>query len=114
MLVNMPIGNKLAGAVVRLFGGLFSPALDKTKVFGLENLPETGFLLLPNNLIGSDVVLLQSVCPRPIRYILDESVYRIEPLNRFFRSRNSITMPSVRTEEAIYEAANRIGKGEVV
>ena len=110
----MPSSKKLAGAVSRLFGGLLSPAFDKTKVFGLENLPGWGFLLLPNNLIGRDVVLLESACPRPIRYIVDESVYRGGPLNRFFRSRSSVKMSSVRTEEAVCEAANRIRKGEIV
>jgi acyl-[acyl-carrier-protein]-phospholipid O-acyltransferase/long-chain-fatty-acid--[acyl-carrier-protein] ligase len=69
---------------------------------------------LPNNLIGRDVVLLQSACPRPILYIVDESVYRAGPLNRFFRLGSSIKMSSLRTEEAVCEAANRIRKGEVV
>jgi hypothetical protein len=44
------------------------------KTFGLENLPEGGFLLLPNNLTGLDAVVLQNACSRPIRFIVNESI----------------------------------------
>jgi acyl-[acyl-carrier-protein]-phospholipid O-acyltransferase / long-chain-fatty-acid--[acyl-carrier-protein] ligase len=100
--------------IVRLFGDLFRRALDKTRVLGLENLPEGGFLLLPNNLIAREAVALQLVCSRPIRYIVDESIYRGAPLKRFLRSRGSIALPSVRTEYAVCEASNRIRRGEIV
>ncbi len=32
-------------------------SVNKVKALGLENLPEGGFLLLPNNLTGRDVVV---------------------------------------------------------
>ena len=110
----MPIGKKLYGVVVRLFDGLFRFSVGKTKTFGFENLPAGGFLLLPNNLTGRNPERLQLACRRPIRYIVDESIYRIQPLNRFLRGRVSITRPDVRTEEAIREAANCIRNGEIV
>ena len=110
----MPIGQKCRGLILRFFGGLVTLSFDKAKTFGLENLPEGGFLFLPNNLIGLDAVVLQLACPRPIRFIVNESIYRIEWLNPFFRSRGAIPMPSVRAEEAVREAATRIRQGEIV
>jgi len=110
----MPIGQKFRGLILRLFGGLSRLSVDKARTFGLENLPEGGFLLLPNNLSGLDAVTLQLACPRPIRFIVNESIYRVEWLNPFFRSRGAIPMPSVRAEEALCEAANRVRQGETV
>jgi len=110
----MPIGQKWRGLILRLFGGLFTLSFDKAKTFGLENLPERGFLLLPNNLIGFNAVVLQLACPRPIRFIVNESIYCVEWLNPFFRSRGAIPTPGVRAEEAVCEAANRIRQGEIV
>jgi acyl-[acyl-carrier-protein]-phospholipid O-acyltransferase/long-chain-fatty-acid--[acyl-carrier-protein] ligase len=93
---------------------VFEPSLGKAKTFGLENLPEGGFLLLPSNLTGPDAVVLQEACPRPIRFIINESIYRIEWLNPFFRSRRALALPDVWAEEAVQEAANRVRQGEVV
>ena len=110
----MPIGQKFRGLILRLFGGLSRLSIDKARTFGLENLPEGGFLLLPNNLTGLDALALELACPRPIRFIVNESIYRIKRLNPFFRSRGAIPMPSVRAEEALCEAANRVRQGEIV
>ena len=109
----MPIGKKCQRSDLRLFGGLRRLSIGKAKIFGLDNLPDTGFLLLPNNLTGLDAVMLQSVCPRPVRFIVNESIYCIEWLEPFFRSSGAIPMQSVRTEEAVREAANRIRQGEI-
>ena len=94
------------------FAGLRGLSVNKVKTFGLENLPEGGFLLLPNNLTGLNAVVLQNACPRPIRFIVNESIYRIE--GHFFRSIDAIPMPNVWAEPAVREAADRICQGEIV
>jgi hypothetical protein len=53
-LLSMPIGKKRQRSDLRLFGGLRRLSIAKAKIFGLDNLPDTGFLLLPNNLTGLD------------------------------------------------------------
>ena len=108
------IGQKFRELVFRSFGSLFAGSIKKAKTFGLENLPDGGFLLLPNNLIELDAVLLQLACPRPIRFIIHESIYRMKWLNPFFRLAGGIPMSNVRTKEAVREAAERIRQGEIV
>jgi acyl-[acyl-carrier-protein]-phospholipid O-acyltransferase / long-chain-fatty-acid--[acyl-carrier-protein] ligase len=87
-------------------------SVSKAKTFGLENLPEGGFLLLPNNLTSRDAVVLQKACPRPIRFIVNESIYRAEW--RFFRSVDAIPVPNVGAEAALREAADRVCQGEII
>jgi acyl-[acyl-carrier-protein]-phospholipid O-acyltransferase / long-chain-fatty-acid--[acyl-carrier-protein] ligase len=110
----MPTGQKCRGLILRLFGSPFRLSFDKAKTFGLENLPDKGFLLLPNNLSGLNAVVLQLACPRPIRFIVNKSIYGLERLYPFFRSKGAIPVQSVLAEEAVSEAANRIRQGEIV
>jgi acyl-[acyl-carrier-protein]-phospholipid O-acyltransferase/long-chain-fatty-acid--[acyl-carrier-protein] ligase len=93
---------------------LFAGSINKAKTFGLEDLPDGGFLLLPNNMIDFDAVVLQLACPRPIRFIVHESIYHIKWLNPFFRLAGAIPMSNVWANEAVREAADRIRRGEIV
>jgi acyl-[acyl-carrier-protein]-phospholipid O-acyltransferase/long-chain-fatty-acid--[acyl-carrier-protein] ligase len=101
-------------SILRLFRGSVRASLRNIKVFGAEDLPKGGFLLLPNHLTDLDPAALQSACPRPIRFIVQESIFRVSWLNEFFRRANAIPLPNVRTEEAAREAATRIRASEVV
>src|SRR5215213_6272527 len=63
----------LARAVARL--------LYRVRTSGLEHLPATGgVLLISNHISYVDMVVLQLVCPRPIRFIGHKGLRR----NRFF------------------------------
>lgn len=105
---------KFRESILRLFGGSVTGSLKKVKSFGVENLPNGGFLLLPNHMAELDPVALQLACPRPIRFIAQESVYKLRWLNPFFRLVNAIAIPNVRTKEAAHGAAARISADEVV
>jgi acyl-[acyl-carrier-protein]-phospholipid O-acyltransferase / long-chain-fatty-acid--[acyl-carrier-protein] ligase len=89
-------------------------AIYKVKPSGLENLPEGGFLLLPNHLNHVDALALQLACPRPIRFIVHRSIYEIPWLNPIFKLAGAIPISNVRTKEALYKAVDRIRRGEVV
>ena len=52
--------------------------------------------------------------PRPIRFIVHESIYRIGWLNPIFKLIEAIPISNVRAKEALREAADRIRKGEIV
>src|SRR2546429_7568672 len=68
---------------------------------GLENLPEGGFLLLPNHITWVDAMVLQLACPRPIRYIVDQEFYRRPSLHRFLRLARCIPIDARRSRSAI-------------
>ena len=61
-----------------------------------------------------DAVVLQLACPRPIRFIVHESIYRIAWLNPIFKLIEAIPISNVRAKEAVREAADRIKSGEIV
>jgi acyl-[acyl-carrier-protein]-phospholipid O-acyltransferase / long-chain-fatty-acid--[acyl-carrier-protein] ligase len=86
----------------------------RVKTFGLENLAKSGFLLVPNHMTYVDAVVLQLACPRPIRFIVHESIYRISWLQPIFRLIEAIPISSGRARDALREAASRIKQGEIV
>src|SRR5215472_6821474 len=101
-------------SILRLFRGSVRASLRNIKAFGARDLPKGGFLLLPNHLTDLDPAALQSACRRPIRFIVQESIFRVSWLNAFFRQANAIPLSNVRAEEAGREAVARIRGGEVV
>ncbi|MBV9299567.1 MAG: AMP-binding protein [Verrucomicrobia bacterium] len=109
-----PLGQRFRQSVFRLFGNLVAGIFYHVKTFGIENLPEAGFLLVPNHMTYVDAVVLQLACPRPIRFIVHESIYRIAWLTPIFKLVETIPISNLRAKEAIREAAERIRKGEIV
>lgn len=81
---------------------------------GKEQLPSGGFLLLPNHITWVDAIVLQLACPRPIRFIIDESYYRNGFLNPFLRLIGCIPITSRRAKDAMRGAAEKLRAGEVV
>ena len=81
---------------------------------GAERLPEGGFLLLPNHISWIDAIMLSMACPRPIRFIIDEGVYRNPILNPLLRSVSCIPITGRKAKDGMREAAARIRAGEIV
>jgi acyl-[acyl-carrier-protein]-phospholipid O-acyltransferase/long-chain-fatty-acid--[acyl-carrier-protein] ligase len=86
----------------------------RVNALGVETLPLGGSLLLPNHITWVDAVLLQVACPRPIRYIIDSSIYRTRILHPIFRALKCIPIDARHSRDAIREAAERIAQGEIV
>ncbi|MDQ3623956.1 MAG: 1-acyl-sn-glycerol-3-phosphate acyltransferase, partial [Verrucomicrobiota bacterium] len=104
----------LAERSIRGFGQLVASLIYRLKVFGREQLPGTGFLLLPNHLTWVDAVILQLACPRPIRFIVFEHIYKLPWLNPIFRAVGALPISSRRARDAVRAAAEAIGRGEIV
>jgi acyl-[acyl-carrier-protein]-phospholipid O-acyltransferase / long-chain-fatty-acid--[acyl-carrier-protein] ligase len=81
---------------------------------GLENLPEGGFLLLPNHITWVDALVLQFACPRPIRYIVDQEFYDKPLLRSFMRTVGCIPIDVRHSRSAIRAAAEQLAAGEIV
>jgi acyl-[acyl-carrier-protein]-phospholipid O-acyltransferase / long-chain-fatty-acid--[acyl-carrier-protein] ligase len=81
---------------------------------GLENLPEGGFLLLPNHITWVDALVLQFACPRPIRYIVDQEFYRKPMLRSFMRAVGCIPIDVRHSRSAIRAATEQLAAGEIV
>ena len=114
LTMPIPTGQRFRQKAFRLFASLVAGIIYRVKTFGLENLPKAGFLLVPNHMTYVDAVVLQLACPRPIRFVVHESIYRIGWLNPIFRLLEAIPISSVRAKEAVRVAADRIRAGEIV
>jgi acyl-[acyl-carrier-protein]-phospholipid O-acyltransferase/long-chain-fatty-acid--[acyl-carrier-protein] ligase len=99
---------------LRFFGLGFARLIYRVSVSGLENLPEGGFLLLPNHITWIDAIVLLLASPRPIRFIIDEGVYRNRVLHPVLRAVGCIPITARKAKDAMRDAAARIRAGEIV
>src|SRR5881396_1902118 len=86
----------------------------RVHALGLENLPEGGFLLLPNHITWVDALILQFGCPRPIRYIIDQEFYNKPTLKPFLRTVGCIPIDIRHSRSAIRAATEQLAAGEIV
>ena len=109
-----PLGHSLREKIFRSVASVLVRIFYRVRRFGLENLPEGGFLLLPNHMSYVDAVVLQLACPRPIRFVVHESIYQVKWLTPIFKLVRAIPISSVRAKDAIRAAADQIKAGEIV
>ncbi|HEX4639793.1 MAG TPA: AMP-binding protein [Chthoniobacterales bacterium] len=107
---------KLSGSerLLRLFGLAFARLLYRVTTTGVDKLPAGGFLLLPNHISWIDAIVLSLACPRPVRFIIDEGVYRNRLLNPVLRAVSCIPITGRKAKDGMREAVARIRAGEIV
>ena len=86
----------------------------RVRSLGIENLPASGCLLLPNHITWVDALVLQFACPRPIRYIIDQEFYHKPMLRPFMRTVGCIPIDVRHPRSAIRAATEQIAAGEIV
>jgi acyl-[acyl-carrier-protein]-phospholipid O-acyltransferase/long-chain-fatty-acid--[acyl-carrier-protein] ligase len=96
------------------FGRPLVRCFYRATTLGLENLPQGGFLLLPNHISWVDAIILQLACPRPIRYVIDHEYYHKPILHPFLRAMGCIPINTRHSHPAVRAAAEKIGAGEIV
>lgn len=97
-----------------LLGKVIARCVYRVSVYGLSNLPQEGFLLLPNHVTWVDAIILQLACPRPIRFVLHDSIYKNRLLNPLFRLLGVIPISATRAKEGVRLATECIQRGEIV
>src|ERR1700731_4640357 len=114
LIMPTRLGHKSREFFLRALGGILASSIYRVKTFGRENLPEGGFLLLPNHMSYIDAVVLQLACPRPIRFVVHESIYQVKWLTPIFKLVRAIPISGIHAKDAIRAAANQIKAGEIV
>ena len=101
--------------LLRLALGLIARAFYRVTPVGLDSLPATGgVLLLPNHISYVDAVILQLACPRPIRFLVYDQIYRTRFLHWGLRLLGAIPISPKIARTAIETAVNALARGEVV
>jgi acyl-[acyl-carrier-protein]-phospholipid O-acyltransferase/long-chain-fatty-acid--[acyl-carrier-protein] ligase len=100
--------------LIRGGGLLLASLIYRVTTFHRERLPEGGFLLLPNHLTWVDAIVLQLACPRPIRFIVFEEIFRQRWLHPIFRAVGALPISSKRAKDAVKAASEAIQRGEIV
>jgi acyl-[acyl-carrier-protein]-phospholipid O-acyltransferase / long-chain-fatty-acid--[acyl-carrier-protein] ligase len=89
--------------------------LYHVRTSGLERLPASGgVLLISNHITYVDVVVLQLVCPRPIRFVGHKGLRRNPFFNWCFDVSGSIALSEQSPEEGREAAVRALQRGEVV
>jgi len=101
--------------LLRLALGLIGRTFYRVTPVGMEALPATGgVLLLPNHISYVDAVILQLACPRPIRFLVYDQIYRARFLHWGLRLLGAIPISPKIARTAIETAVQALARGEVV
>lgn len=81
---------------------------------GIDNIPEEGPALLICNHVGfADAIVISAACPRPIRFIMESSIFRIAVLSTIFRGMKAIPVAPQKEDPAVYERAFELVAAEL-
>jgi acyl-[acyl-carrier-protein]-phospholipid O-acyltransferase/long-chain-fatty-acid--[acyl-carrier-protein] ligase len=84
-------------------------------VIGFKNIPETGgVLLLGNHISWIDWAIVQIASPRPVRFVMERSIYQRWYLKWFFDIFGVIPISSAASRSALEAITELLNKGEVV
>lgn len=76
---------------------------------GIENIPEHGpALLICNHVSYADAIVISAGCSRPIRFIMESSIFKIPVLSTIFRGMKAIPVAPAKQDPVVYERAFEI------
>ncbi|MHC6802911.1 1-acyl-sn-glycerol-3-phosphate acyltransferase, partial [Vibrio antiquarius] len=94
--------------VVRFVVWMLTHTIYRVKHKNLHNLPEQGgALIVCNHVSYMDALLLSAVCPRLIRFVMEEDYANLPPLRRFLR-RTGVIPISASNRNSIRRAFNDV------
>ena len=92
--------------LLRFVAFMVTRLVYRFKVRGDENIPTTGAaILVCNHVSFVDAVLLMAASPRPIRFIMDQQIFKMPVLGWFFKLAKAIPIASQRVDPAAYDQA---------
>src|SRR4051812_30125733 len=96
----MSFGERLLRGV----GQVLAATVYRVQTHGRERLPAGGFLLLPNHLTWVDAIVLQVSCPRPIRFVVFEPIFRNKWLHPILSIMGALPISPTRAKESLRAA----------
>jgi 1-acyl-sn-glycerol-3-phosphate acyltransferase len=92
--------------LLRFVAWLLSHLVYRFRVSGDEHIPVAGAaILVCNHVSFVDAVLLMAASPRPIRFVMDQRIFRVPVLGALFRLAKAIPIALKAEDPTAYEAA---------
>lgn len=114
-LVSLSILRLLPGDFIRLVGGAIVRSIYRIQVVNPERVPaEGGALLLPNHVTFADGLFISAACPRPVRFVMDESFMAKRSIRLFVSIFETVTIRRDQPREAIRITIDALKKGDLV
>ena len=92
--------------LLRFLSWLLVHTLYRIQANGALHIPERGAALIVSNHVSYvDALLLMAVSPRPIRFVMDVTIFRIPVMSWLFRDARAIPIASRQVDEQVMERA---------
>lgn len=89
----------------------------RPKYYGFDKIPETGpAVLIANHVSYLDGLIIHAGCNRPVRYIIDKSIYEVPVVHHFMSRAGAIPIAPKReiVEQALDQVSEALRNGELV
>lgn len=95
--------------LLRFLAWLLVRFIYRLELRGIENIPAAGPALLICNHVGfADAIVISAACPRPIRFIMESSIFKIPVVSVLFRGMKAIPVAPAKEDAQVYERAFQI------
>jgi 1-acyl-sn-glycerol-3-phosphate acyltransferase len=92
--------------LLRFLSWLLVTVLYRLRIEGIDRIPEHGpALLICNHVSFVDPIVISAACRRPVRFIMEASIFRIPVLNVVFRGMKAIPVAPAKEDPEVYERA---------
>ena len=92
--------------LLRFIAWLLVHFIYRLEMHAMEHIPERGpALLICNHVSFADALVISAGCRRPIRFIMESSIFRIPVLSTIFRGMKAIPVAPAKEDPQVYERA---------
>ena len=106
---------KLPQSMVRFIVGFVIGRRYRLEVLGFKNIPESGgVLMLGNHISWIDWAIIQMASPRPVRFVMERTIYQRWYLRRFLDLFGVVPIGGGASKSALSNISELLNKGEVV
>ena len=112
---DIPRHIRIQGVILRILGLAVIRLAYRIKVVNAGRLPtKGGALLLPNHVTFADAFFISAACPRPVRFVMDDTVLRFAAVRWFCAIFNTVNIRKGQSREALRLTVDAVNHGDIV
>jgi len=106
LVVSFLMYSRVTQLSIRLWAILITKIFYSVKITGLENLPKNGpYIIVANHISFIDWLMIMTLCPRPVRFVIDHNYYFAPGLPFWFRQAKLIPIAMRKESEELMSKA---------